>query len=179
MAELRLENGASLTDPTLITDTLAPLGVAVAHWPIGDAPQLAQLLAQPALSDAEKEQVLAQLDHYFQELQQQQGYQSRDLIVLHPNVPGLNDMLAKFDRCHTHDDDEVRYIVDGEGVFGFVFPEGDQAKLTLTQGEYINVPRDTEHWFHLTETKRIKAVRYFTNTEGWTPHYTGTPIRTF
>ena len=45
------------------------------------------------------------------------------------------------------------------------------------EGEYINVPKDTEHWFVLTAEKRIKALRYFTTTEGWTPVYTDRPIR--
>ncbi|MEC4818987.1 MAG: hypothetical protein SAK29_37790 [Scytonema sp. PMC 1069.18] len=39
--------------------------------------------------------------------------------------------------------------------------------------EYINVPAGTEHWFYLTSAQRIKAVRYFTGTQGWVPQYTG------
>jgi 1,2-dihydroxy-3-keto-5-methylthiopentene dioxygenase len=86
-------------------------------------------------------------------------------------------MLAKFDKVHTHSDDEVRYIIDGEGIFGFVLPDGRQVELTVETGDYINVPADTEHWFHLTEKRRIKAVRYFTSAEGWVANYTGTPVR--
>jgi 1,2-dihydroxy-3-keto-5-methylthiopentene dioxygenase len=44
----------------------------------------------------------------------------------------LNTLLSKFNRCHTHADDEVRYIIDGEGVFGFVRPDGSQVELTIT-----------------------------------------------
>jgi 1,2-dihydroxy-3-keto-5-methylthiopentene dioxygenase len=120
--------------------------------------------------------VLVLLDHTFQQLRESLGYQSRDLIVLHPDVPGLDELLAKFERCHTHADDEVRYIVDGEGVFGFVLPDGSQVELLVEPGEYVNVPMGTEHWFHLTKRKRIKAIRYFVDTTGWTPEYTGTPI---
>jgi 1,2-dihydroxy-3-keto-5-methylthiopentene dioxygenase len=43
--------------------------------------------------------------------------------------------------------------------------------------EYINVPENTEHWFYLTPSRRIKAVRYFTTMEGWVPEYTGKEIR--
>ena len=49
-----------------------------------------------------------------------------DLIVLHDAIPNLDQALAKFKPAHTHDDDEVRYIVDGEGVFGFTMPDGVQ-----------------------------------------------------
>ena len=68
-------------------------------------------------------------------------------------------------------------IVDGEGVFGFTFPDGSQAELLMERGEYINVPKDTEHWFHLTRAMRIKAVRYFSGTDGWVPVYTGADVR--
>jgi 1,2-dihydroxy-3-keto-5-methylthiopentene dioxygenase len=71
----------------------------------------------------------------------------------------------------------VRYIVAGEGTFGFVRPDGNQLELTVQAEEYINVPENTEHWFYLTPSKRIKAVRYFTTTEGWVPEYTSTEIK--
>ena len=59
----------------------------------------------------------------------------------------------------------------------FILEDGSQIKLTMHPGEYINVPKDTEHWFEMTNTRRIKAVRYFTNTDGWTPRYTDSTIR--
>ncbi|MBE9016571.1 acireductone dioxygenase, partial [Chroococcidiopsidales cyanobacterium LEGE 13417] len=43
--------------------------------------------------------------------------------------------------------------------------------------EYINVPAGTEHWFYLTTARRVKAVRYFIDTTGWVPQYTGKEIR--
>ena len=177
MARLKREDGTVLTDITAIQAALAPLGVQVRHWPTGDDPDLTALLDRPALDDAQKDRVLTGLDHYFQTLKDEQGYHSRDLIVLHADIPNLDKALEKFNPAHTHDDDEVRYIVDGEGVFGFTMPDDSQAELLLERGEYINVPKDAEHWFHLTATKRIKAVRYFSGTDGWVPRYTGTDIR--
>lgn len=177
MARLTLEGGRVLTEPGAIGAELAPLSIRLDGWPIGENPELLALLARPQLADVEKQQVLAGLDGYFRQLERDAGYRSRDLIVLHPELPGLQGMLEKFDRCHTHDADEVRYIVDGEGVFGFVRPDGSQVELLVNAGEYINVPAGTEHWFYLTPLRRIKAVRYFTTTEGWVPRYTGTAIR--
>ena len=177
MARLTLEGGRTLTELEAIGEELAPLSIRVDRWPIGEDRVVQELLARPALKDAEKAQVLEGLDRYFHQLRDTAGYQTRDLIVLHPEVPGLDEMLAKFDRCHRHDADEVRYIVDGDGVFGFVRPERSQVRLLVEAGEYINVPAGTEHWFYLTPSRRIKAVRYFTTTEGWVPRYTGTAIR--
>jgi 1,2-dihydroxy-3-keto-5-methylthiopentene dioxygenase len=177
MAILRLEDGTTYTQLEDISRELAPLKVELNYWSVGDAPETRKLLLKEALTEEEKEQVLQALDRYFEQLKQTQGYQSRDLIVLHANIPNLEALLSKFERCHTHADDEVRYIIDGEGVFGFVRPDRSQVELTIHPEEYINVPAGTEHWFHLSDRKRIKAVRYFTTTEGWVPEYTETSIR--
>ena len=177
MAKLKLEDGTVLTDLNAIAPELAPLGVALSHWPVSEDPTIAALLAKPILNDEEKAAVLSAHDHYFREQQKQHGYQTRDLIVIHKDVPNLDAMLAKFDKCHTHAEDEVRYIVAGEGVFGFARPDGSQVELLIEPEEYINVPIGTEHWFHLTGSKSIKAIRYFISMGGWTPEYTPTAIR--
>lgn len=177
MAILQLEKGSTLTELNEIARTLAPLNIELNRWPVGNNPTVQTLLAKESLSDDEKEQVLQELDGYFEQLKQTAGYQSRDLIVLHPDIPNLDTLLNKFNRCHTHADDEVRYIIAGEGIFGFVCEDGSQMELTLQPEEYINVPTGTEHWFYMTPARRIKAVRYFTSMEGWVPEYTETKIR--
>jgi 1,2-dihydroxy-3-keto-5-methylthiopentene dioxygenase len=177
MAILKLEDGTTYTSVDDITRELAPLNVQLKHWSIGDNPDIQNLLAKDALSDEEKAQVLEALDGYFEQLKQTAGYQSRDLIVLHPEVPNLSALLAKFDATHYHADAEVRYIIAGDGVFGFVRPDGTQVELTVQAEDYISLPAHTEHWFELTRSQRIKAVRYFTTTEGWVPEYTNTEKR--
>ena len=177
MAILKLEDGTSYTSVDDIARELAPLNVQLNRWSIGNNPDLKNLLAKDALSDEEKAQVLEALDGYFEQLKQTAGYQSRDLIVLHPEVPNLSTLLAKFDTTHYHTDREVRYIIAGDGVFGFVRPDSTQVELTVQAEDYINVPANTEHWFELTPSQRIKAVRYFTTTEGWVPEYTNTEKR--
>lgn len=177
MAILQLEDGTTYTELDDLERELAPLNVQLNRWPVGDNLEIQALLAKDALSDEEKEQVLQSLDQYFEQLKMSAGYQSRDLVVLHPEVPNLDTLLSKFDRCHYHADDEVRYIVAGEGIFGFVRPDGSQVEVTVQPEEYINVPANTEHWFYLTPSRRIKAVRYFTTTEGWVPQYTDSEIK--
>ena len=177
MAILRLENGTTYTKLSDITRELASLNIQLNSWPVGDNPEIRDLLAKDALDDNQKEQVLQALDGYFQQLQQSAGYQSRDLIVLHPDIPNLDALLSKFDKCHIHADDEVRYIVAGEGIFGFVRPDGSQVEVTVQPEEFINVPANTEHWFYLTAARKVKAVRYFTTMTGWTPEYTDTQVR--
>lgn len=175
MAILRLEDGTTYTQLVDIARELAPLNINIQHWYIDDNSQLRYLLAKENLNEQEKEQVLTALDNYFKELQRTAGYQSRDLLVLHPLL-NLDALLAKFNQIHIHALEEVRYIIDGEAIFGFVRPDATQVELIVQPEEYINVPAGTEHWFHLTAARRVKAVRYFSGTEGWIPEYTGRKI---
>jgi 1,2-dihydroxy-3-keto-5-methylthiopentene dioxygenase len=177
MAFLKLEDGRTFEKLEDIRRELSPLKIELASWPIEKTPTVGALLNAPALSDDQKEQLLRALDSRFEEQKALYGYQTRDLVVLHADVPKLEEMLKIFDKCHRHSDDEVRYIVDGSGQFGFCLPNGTQALLTVEGGEYIRVPALTEHWFVLDEKRRIKAVRYFTSKEGWVAQYTGTAVR--
>ncbi|MBW4570861.1 MAG: acireductone dioxygenase [Tolypothrix carrinoi HA7290-LM1] len=178
MAILQLEDKTVLTNLKDIAQELASLNIQLNRWEIEDNPQLHRLLAQDSLNENEKQQVLKALDGYFEQLKQTASYQSRDLIVFHPGVANLDALLVKFDQIHIHSKDEVRFIIDGEAIFGFVRPDGSQVELTVQPEEYINVPAGTEHWFYLTPARRIKAVRYFIGTEGWVPEYTNKKIRT-
>ena len=175
MATLQTQDGRTISVLSDIQQALSPLNVHLRYWPT--APLVQPLLDKASLSAEEKEAVAAAHDHYFVQLQNEESYQHRDLIVLHPDIPQLPTLLQTFATIHTHDDDEVRYIVEGEGIFGFVLPDESQLLLTITAGAYINVPKNTEHWFILTPQQRIKALRYFTSTDGWTPRYTGRAIR--
>jgi 1,2-dihydroxy-3-keto-5-methylthiopentene dioxygenase len=175
MAILRLTDGTVYHDRADIDRELAPLNIQLQQWQLGNGPQLLSILNQPQLSEDDKNIVLNHLDRYFEQLKLL-GYQSRDIIDIHPALPGIDAMLARFDRCHTHADDEVRYVVAGAGIFGFVRPDKSQIELTIQAAEQINVPAGTEHWFYLTPDRRYTALRYFINTSGWTPEYTDTQI---
>ena len=172
MAKIIESNGNEVTDFGAISARLARLGIALNRWPAPQGARAKALLEQPALNDAEKEELLKSVDNRFDTLKQSHGYVTRDMVVIHENIPGLADMLAKFDKIHLHTDDEVRYILAGRGYFGFVEPDGQQFMLEVSAGDYINVPANTEHWFEMRDSKRIKAVRYFIDTSGWAPVYT-------
>jgi len=131
---------------------------------------LSPLLSQETLNDAEKEEILSGLQYRFDQLKKEHGYLACDLVVLHPQVPGIQEMLAKFDKLHFHTDEEVRYIIDGTGIFGFQI-RGERFEVHVTKGDFISIPQNTHHWFTLDQKKRIKAVRYFKDNTGWTPVY--------
>lgn len=172
MARIMFADGSETRDFSMIQTKLAELGITLRHWAVPEDARVMELIDQAALNDAEKDELLNSVEHFFETLKQEAGYRTRDLIVLHEDIPGLAEMLGKFDKIHYHTDDEVRYVLAGRGYFGFVDPAGSQFKLEVVSGDYINVPANTEHWFALEDSKRIKAVRYFIDTSGWTPVYT-------
>ncbi len=173
MALLCLTDKRQLNTHEEISRILTPLGVGLESWPVPKDASLRVLLEKPRLDPSGQETLLTHFLDRFEHLKTTLGYQTQDLIVLEPELPGLAALEDKFRACHTHDDDEIRYIVEGEGLFGFVLPDGDQVELKVEAGDYINVPRGAEHWFRLTPSRRIKAIRYFTSREGWVPLYTG------
>jgi 1,2-dihydroxy-3-keto-5-methylthiopentene dioxygenase len=166
-------DGTETTDANTIVSRLARIGVTARYWPAPESPRARELMDKPSLSDAEKEELLGLVQNRFEELRREKGYTTRDLVVIHEGIPGLADMLAKFDKIHIHTDDEVRYILAGAGYFGFVEPDGGQFLLEVTAGDYINVPANAEHWFEMKDCTRCKAVRYFIDTKGWVANYTG------
>jgi 1,2-dihydroxy-3-keto-5-methylthiopentene dioxygenase len=105
------------------------------------------------------------------------GYVTADVIDVTPETPNLQAMLDKFNQEHRHAEDEVRSIVKGRGIF-YIHPEGDAPlfSIEVEEGDLINVPAGTKHWFDLCADRTIRAIRLFREKAGWTPHYTGDDI---
>lgn len=101
------------------------------------------------------------------------GYVTADCIDVKPDTPGLDAMLNKFNKEHWHDEDEVRFIVEGDGLFHIRPKDGSPVvSISVTKGDLLRVPAGTLHWFDLCDNKRIRAIRLFQDITGWTPHYT-------
>jgi 1,2-dihydroxy-3-keto-5-methylthiopentene dioxygenase len=151
-----------------VRSALAGLGIDYEHW------DLSRVAA-----DAPAEDVLDAYAEEIDELKRRGGYRTADVIDVYPDTPGLHAMLARFDKEHTHLEDEVRFILAGRGVFFLrLQDQGDDRVLSVEvhPGDLLRVPRGTTHWFTLCEDKRIRAIRWFQDTTGWTPHYTGTGV---
>ena len=157
--------GRRITDPAEITAFLAANGLHYERWPLADR-------VDPA---APAEKILAAYAPEIDALKARGGFVTADVIDVYPDTPNLDAMLAKFAKEHTHTEDEVRFILQGRGVF-HVNP-GDDAKpvfgIEVWAGDLISVPLGTRHWFDLCNDRRIRAIRLFQDMTGWTPHYLG------
>lgn len=149
-----------------VRDYLAGIGIEYERWETpADLP-----------SDASTEQILSAYGAQIEELKSRGGYVSADVIDVHPDTPGLDAMLSRFNIEHRHDEDEVRYIIAGRGLFHIRPPQGPVVAIEVEAGDLIRVPRGTLHWFDLCGERRIRAIRLFQDKSGWTPHYTGSGV---
>ena len=165
MAVLRIpsEDRVIQAEPE-VRSTLAALGIDYERWDLGRVS-----------ADAPAEAVFAAFAAEIDAMKQRGGYTTADIIDVNPQTPGLNAMLARFDKEHTHSEDEVRFILAGRGIFflHLAGPPGDiVVSVEVGPGDLLRVPRETTHWFTLCEDRHIRAVRWFQDTTGWTPHYT-------
>jgi 1,2-dihydroxy-3-keto-5-methylthiopentene dioxygenase len=152
----------SITDPAEVTAFLASKGIEFERT----APDV------PVGADAPADVLLAAYNDKIEELKARGGYVTADVIDVFPHTPNLDAMLNKFNSEHWHDEDEVRFIVEGRGLFHIHPPDGPVFAIEVEAGDLIRVPRGTHHWFDLCADRRIRAIRLFQDPAGWTPHYT-------
>jgi 1,2-dihydroxy-3-keto-5-methylthiopentene dioxygenase len=145
-----------------IRDHLATLGIAYERW------EPSHELAD----DASADEVLNAYSSEIERLKERGGYVTADVIDVNNNTPGLDAMLAKFNREHRHDEDEVRFIIHGRGLFHINPENGPVTGIEVEPGDLISVPRGTRHWFDLCTDRQIRAIRLFQDPSGWTPLYT-------
>jgi len=103
------------------------------------------------------------------------GYRSVDTITVTPRHPDRANLRLKFLSEHTHDEDEVRFFVAGEGLFS-LHADGRVYNVLCTQGDLISVPAGMRHWFDMGPSPSFTAIRLFRNTDGWIARFTGDTI---
>lgn len=125
---------------------------------------------------ASQEEVLSAYDHELKPYMQRKGFQSCDVINVYPSLPNKEEIRNKFISEHTHSEDEVRFFVEGQGKFWFHLPNDEVFCLICTEGDFLSVPAGVKHWFDLAPYYHVKAIRVFTNKDGWVAHYTQSKI---
>jgi 1,2-dihydroxy-3-keto-5-methylthiopentene dioxygenase len=104
-------------------------------------------------------------------VKREQGYVDEDFVELKPDMANLDEICAKFDKEHYHTEDEVRYVVAGEGIFDVRDADDRWIRIEVFSGDMIVIPARTHHRFYLTDQKHIRCMRLFANHNGWAPLY--------
>ena len=157
--------GRTFTAPDEIRSFLAEYGIWYRRFEGGDT-----------LGEGPTDQAI--LDAYEAPMKEfkEAGFVHADVINVEPDTPGLGEMLAKFAAEHWHDEDEIRFIVGGRGIFHIHPIYGPVFSIEVVEGDMINVPEKVLHWFNLCEDKAIRAIRLFRDPSGWVPHYTDSGV---
>jgi len=156
----------TLSEPAAVTAFLSRYGVDYERWSTD----------RPLAADSTADEVLAAYATEVEALKARGGYHAADVFDATPDTPNLDAMLARFSREHWHDEDEVRFIVEGRGLYHVHPPQEPVFAIEVEAGDLIRVPRGTEHWFDLCGERRIRAIRLFQDPAGWAPHYTESGI---
>jgi 1,2-dihydroxy-3-keto-5-methylthiopentene dioxygenase len=157
------------TKPSEIAAELKTLGVSFDQWPVIDLPQ-----------DAAQDDLLAAYGAEVEKISTEQGYIKVDVVRLHNS--GQSDWReiadgarAKFLNEHKHDDDEVRFFVEGAGVF-YLHLNGKVYAVLCEAGDLMSVPEGTTHWFDMGTEPSFAAIRFFHDDDGWIGDFTGSDI---
>ncbi|HBE68321.1 MAG TPA: acireductone dioxygenase [Planctomycetaceae bacterium] len=150
-----------LTDVDAIKEFLEPFGIWYENWPVEE--RLA--------ADASNDDILNEFSAEIESLKNRGGFVTADVINVNSETPNLDAMLAKFDKEHTHAEDEVRFTVEGRGLFHIHPDNGPVFAVEVESGDLINVPEGTKHWFNLCDDRHIRCIRLFEDPAGWTPDY--------
>lgn len=152
-------------DPALIAAELNARGIGFERWP-------ARIALAAGASSA---QILAAYAAEITQVQARGNYPTVDAIRLTPDHPEREALRRKFLAEHTHSEDEVRFFVEGRGLFCLHI--GDEVLQVLCEADdWISVPAGTRHWFDMGSAPQFCAIRFFDNPEGWVAQFTGAGI---
>jgi 1,2-dihydroxy-3-keto-5-methylthiopentene dioxygenase len=153
------------SDPAEITKLLNAAGVAFERWKASvELPE-----------NATPDQVIAAYKPEVDRLSAAAGYQTVDVIRITPDNPNKDALRAKFLDEHTHDEDEVRFFVEGSGAFYLHL--GDKVyQVVCTRDDLLSVPAGTLHWFDMGPEPRFTCIRLFITPDGWVAKFTGDKI---
>lgn len=153
------------SDPAEIGSLLGKVGVRFERWKAD-----AELPA-----NATPDQVLAAYRTEVDRLSAEAGYETIDVIRITPDNPKKEELRFKFIEEHTHDEDEVRFFVEGSGAFYLHL--GDKVyQVACTRDDLLSVPAGTKHWFDMGPEPYFTAIRLFISPDGWVAKFTGDAI---
>ena len=148
-----------------ISDELSKIGIRFERW----------AALHDFAEDADNESITAAYQPEIDKLIEEHGYQTYDVVSMHPEHPDKDAFRQKFLAEHTHSEDEVRFFVRGHGLF-VIHGDDKVYSMLCEQDDLISVPANTRHWFDMGPNPSFTAIRLFNNPDGWVANFTGDDI---
>lgn len=153
------------SDQKEIAAALKEIGVRFEQWEA----------SQPLMLSSSGEEIQEAYRADINRIKEENGFQSVDVLRMSPDHPKKGELRQKFLNEHTHDEPEVRFFVEGSGLF-FLHVDGRVYAVLCEKGDLISIPENYRHWFDMGTDPFFTAIRFFTRTEGWIAHFTGDPV---
>ncbi len=131
--------------------------------------------SQPLTQSATQEEVFEAYQADVARLKMENGYQTVDVIRMTPDSPKKVELRNKFLNEHTHTEDEVRFFVEGSGLF-YLHVDGKVYIVHCEKGDLISIPASYSHWFDMGPSPSFTAIRFFIEPSGWIANFTGSSI---
>ena len=152
-------------DFDVIAEELGKAGIRIERWKAD----------REIADDDDGDTIIAAYQAEIDKLVDEGGYQTWDVVSMHPDHPDKAQFRTKFLDEHTHSEDEVRFFVRGHGLF-YLHVDGRVYSMLCEKDDLISVPANTKHWFDMGPNPTFTAIRLFNNPDGWVANFTGDDI---
>ena len=156
---------AQTSAPDEIASLLHAVGIRFEQWQA----------SVPLTEESSAEEIKYAYRMDIEKLKRENGYEWVDVLRMVPDHPKKEELRKKFLNEHTHEEDEVRFFVEGSGLF-FLHVEGKVFCVRCEKGDLISIPPRYPHWFDMGDAPYFTAIRFFTREDGWIAKFTGDPI---
>jgi len=153
------------SDQNQIASYLNAIGIRFEQWEAD----------QPLTLTSNGEEIQEAYKKEIERLKIENDFQSVDVLKITPDHPKKVELRQKFLNEHTHDEPEIRFFVEGSGLF-FLHVADNIYSVLCEKGDLISIPTNYRHWFDMGTAPFFTAIRFFTRTDGWIAHFTDDPI---
>ena len=110
-------------------------------------------------------------DQELTKIRQDRGYNYMDLLDLCPEkVENYEQKLKNFYTEHIHQDEEIRYCLEGSGYFDVRDKDDRWIRILIKAGDLIILPAGIYHRFTLDPSNYVKLMRLFKGEPVWTAY---------